>query len=298
MPGRWRARSRDAQRCSASSFPASSGGERRLARRPPCGRGVDRRRGPAGPRAGGGAAARLAGARPVEVPYADGLAPLFMREVAETHRELFAEHRDHYGPNVAAKVARCLEITDAEAEAAARARERYRGQLAAVFDEVDLLLTPTIPWSHPRRRSTSSSCVRATCASPPVQRDRRAGARAAVWSRGGGATGVRSGRRGSGCRCARPRGGRGARAGARPALSCYVALERSAARARPSTTSRMNFASATRTRARGPGTSPEGRAPGDQRAAGRRPQRHERVVVVHRHAGDELQPKRRAARKA
>ena len=94
-------------------------------------------------------AARLAGARPVEVPYADELAPQFMREVAETHRELFAEHRDLYGPNVAAKVARCLEITDAEADAAARTRERYREHLAAVFDEVDVLLTPTIPCVPP-----------------------------------------------------------------------------------------------------------------------------------------------------
>ena len=35
-----------------------------------------------------------------------------MREVADVHRDLFAESADSYGPNVRAKIERCLEVTD------------------------------------------------------------------------------------------------------------------------------------------------------------------------------------------
>ena len=40
----------------------------------------------------------------------------FMREVADVHRELFAEHADSYGENVRPKIERCLAVTDAEYE--------------------------------------------------------------------------------------------------------------------------------------------------------------------------------------
>ena len=90
------------------------------------------------------AAALFANAHPVEVPFADELGALFTREVAETHRELFAEHRDLYGTNVGTKVARCLEVGDAQVRASARAREVYRARLGEILDGIDLLLTPTI----------------------------------------------------------------------------------------------------------------------------------------------------------
>ena len=38
-----------------------------------------------------------------------------MREIADVHRELFAEHAELYGENIRPKIERCLEITDAEA---------------------------------------------------------------------------------------------------------------------------------------------------------------------------------------
>ena len=40
-----------------------------------------------------------------------------MREVADVHRELFAEQADLYGANVAAKIETCLAVTDGEYEA-------------------------------------------------------------------------------------------------------------------------------------------------------------------------------------
>jgi aspartyl-tRNA(Asn)/glutamyl-tRNA(Gln) amidotransferase subunit A len=80
----------------------------------------------------------------LELPLPDGVYPSFSREVADVHRELFAEHGDEYGPTVRAKVERCLAVTDAEYELAVVARERYREQLAESAAGVDLVLTPTL----------------------------------------------------------------------------------------------------------------------------------------------------------
>src|SRR5688500_3685367 len=44
-----------------------------------------------------GEVARLAGAEPIEFPEANrATGPVFMREVADVHRDLFAEHADSY----------------------------------------------------------------------------------------------------------------------------------------------------------------------------------------------------------
>ncbi len=91
-------------------------------------------------------AAACFGASPeIEVPFADDLVPIFMREVADGHRDLYAERGDCYGENVGTKVRRCLEVTDEQVGAAERARELYRERLAEVFGGIDLLLTPTLP---------------------------------------------------------------------------------------------------------------------------------------------------------
>jgi aspartyl-tRNA(Asn)/glutamyl-tRNA(Gln) amidotransferase subunit A len=90
------------------------------------------------------AAARLPGRRPLGLPFPDGTSRLFMREVADVHRTLFAEHADFYGANVRTKVERCLRVTDAEAAAAGRERERYRERAHEACAGVDLLLVPTL----------------------------------------------------------------------------------------------------------------------------------------------------------
>jgi aspartyl-tRNA(Asn)/glutamyl-tRNA(Gln) amidotransferase subunit A len=95
------------------------------------------------------AAARFPRRRAVEVPFPSGVSDVFMREVAEVHRELFAEHSDLYGEDVASKIERCLAITDAEYEAALRAREDYRALVAELLEGVDLLLTPTLAFVAP-----------------------------------------------------------------------------------------------------------------------------------------------------
>jgi len=95
------------------------------------------------------AAARFPRRRTVDPPLGEGVRTVFMREVADVHRELFAENADLYGANVASKLETCLAVTDAEYEAGLRAREIYREQMGELFDEIDLLITPTLPFVAP-----------------------------------------------------------------------------------------------------------------------------------------------------
>jgi aspartyl-tRNA(Asn)/glutamyl-tRNA(Gln) amidotransferase subunit A len=95
------------------------------------------------------AAALLPGARAVELPAPDGVYPTFAREAAEVHAELFRDHREAYGENVASKLDWAMTIEDAEVEAARAARERYRERIAGAFDGLDLVLTPTVPMVAP-----------------------------------------------------------------------------------------------------------------------------------------------------
>ena len=69
---------------------------------------------------------------------------LFMHEVAGVHRELYAEHAELYGDDLAVKIERCLAVSDMEASLAAQSREEYREQCGAAFAGIDLLLTPTL----------------------------------------------------------------------------------------------------------------------------------------------------------
>ena len=95
------------------------------------------------------AAAHFPRLRAIEVPFVEDARTVFMREVADTHRELYAEQADLYGDNVAAKIELCLEVTDSEYEAGLRGRERYREIFAEALEGLDLLLTPTLPFVAP-----------------------------------------------------------------------------------------------------------------------------------------------------
>ena len=88
--------------------------------------------------------------RPVQLPEPSEFAyTLFMHEVADVHRELFAEHADSFGENVRTKVERCLAVTDAEAEAARRTREELREHCLEATADVDVIVTPTVPFVAP-----------------------------------------------------------------------------------------------------------------------------------------------------
>ena len=88
--------------------------------------------------------------RTVGFPLPEGIGPVFMREVAESHSGLFPEHADAYGDNVRAKLERCVAVTDAEFEIARRRFEEYRDQAAEAMQGLDLLVTPTLPFVAPR----------------------------------------------------------------------------------------------------------------------------------------------------
>ena len=90
-----------------------------------------------------GAAAEL-GAATIDFPFRRDTYPLFRWEVAEVHRELYAENAELYSDDLAAKIQSCLTVTETEAAAARRARDEYRRAAEAALAEFDLLVTPTL----------------------------------------------------------------------------------------------------------------------------------------------------------
>jgi Asp-tRNA(Asn)/Glu-tRNA(Gln) amidotransferase A subunit family amidase len=90
-----------------------------------------------------------AGFEPVEVPWPDGVYPAFAREIAEVHADLYPSNRDRYDPGIVVKMERARAVTDGEASAAAAERERYRERIAALFEQLDLLVMPTMPMVAP-----------------------------------------------------------------------------------------------------------------------------------------------------
>jgi aspartyl-tRNA(Asn)/glutamyl-tRNA(Gln) amidotransferase subunit A len=87
--------------------------------------------------------------RQLDFPLPQGVQHVFMREVAEVHRDLFAEHAARYGENVRRKIERCLAVSDEQYAAGMRARETYREACLELLDGFDLLLTPTISFVAP-----------------------------------------------------------------------------------------------------------------------------------------------------
>jgi len=80
----------------------------------------------------------------IDFPTAKAVVPAFMREVAEVHRELYAEHGDLYGENVRGKIERCLAVSEAERDAAERARAELRERAEEALAGFDLLVTPVL----------------------------------------------------------------------------------------------------------------------------------------------------------
>lgn len=95
------------------------------------------------------AAALFPRGRAVALTVPEGIGRLFMHEVAGVHRELFAENADLYGEDVRIKLERCLEVTDADADRAARRRDEYLEAIEGELAEIDFVLTPTLPCVAP-----------------------------------------------------------------------------------------------------------------------------------------------------
>jgi Asp-tRNA(Asn)/Glu-tRNA(Gln) amidotransferase A subunit family amidase len=89
------------------------------------------------------AAARFPRRRALDWPRPN-IGSLFMREVADVHRELYAEQGELYGEEIAIKIERCLAVSDGEAARAEEARAEYVDRCLELLDGLDLLLTPTL----------------------------------------------------------------------------------------------------------------------------------------------------------
>jgi len=97
----------------------------------------------------GAAAAAFPGARALDIPLPGVVYPAFSREAAEVHGELFRAHRDLYGENVATKLERAFALSDAEVDAAWVERDSYRGRIASLTDDLDLVVCPTLEMVAP-----------------------------------------------------------------------------------------------------------------------------------------------------
>ena len=95
------------------------------------------------------AAALFPQSRPLHLPLPERVGAVFMREVADVHRDLFREHSDAYGENVRVKIERCLAVSDDEYERAGQALKQYRARCVEAVAGVDLVLTPTLPCVAP-----------------------------------------------------------------------------------------------------------------------------------------------------
>jgi aspartyl-tRNA(Asn)/glutamyl-tRNA(Gln) amidotransferase subunit A len=88
--------------------------------------------------------------REFDLALVEGIAAVFMREVADVHRDLFAEFADSYGDNVRTKVERCLAVTDGEYERGLLARDDFRERFESAVEGLDFVLTPTLGFVAPR----------------------------------------------------------------------------------------------------------------------------------------------------
>jgi aspartyl-tRNA(Asn)/glutamyl-tRNA(Gln) amidotransferase subunit A len=95
------------------------------------------------------AAAHFPRRRSLDFPLPQGLSRAFQREVADVHRDLFAEFADLYGDNVRVKIERCLEVGERDYDEALRRRDEYRERCLEALDGMDLLVTPTLPCVPP-----------------------------------------------------------------------------------------------------------------------------------------------------
>jgi Asp-tRNA(Asn)/Glu-tRNA(Gln) amidotransferase A subunit family amidase len=85
----------------------------------------------------------------VDFPIAEDVSVVFMREVGDVHRELYAENEELYGENIRSKIERCIAVTDAEYEAGLRARADHAARASAAIEGFDLLIVPTLGFPPP-----------------------------------------------------------------------------------------------------------------------------------------------------
>lgn len=118
----------------------------------------------------------------VEVPHAadaqDHVYTLLYADLAETHRERLRQAPELFQSATLQRIRQGLEISAADRRAAAHARSDFRAGLRRVFEEVEVVVTPTLPVDVP--------CV-ADCGSV-LDQSRRLGQLSYPWSLHNGPT--------------------------------------------------------------------------------------------------------------
>ena len=128
------------------------------------------------------AAAIFPDCRDIPLPaLPQGIQDVRRRETAETHAKLFSEYRDRYGHDVAAKLDRCLEVTDRRVRGGPRDAGALPGAASRSSCGASMLSSPRPSPSSPHRwGSVTWRFATADAVHLPVQCDRRAGARGAL----------------------------------------------------------------------------------------------------------------------
>jgi aspartyl-tRNA(Asn)/glutamyl-tRNA(Gln) amidotransferase subunit A len=80
----------------------------------------------------------------IDFPTAEAVAPAFMREVGDVHRELYPENAELYGENIRGKIECCIAVDDGEYEAALEARAELRERAELALGDHDVLVTPVL----------------------------------------------------------------------------------------------------------------------------------------------------------
>jgi aspartyl-tRNA(Asn)/glutamyl-tRNA(Gln) amidotransferase subunit A len=107
------------------------------------------------------AASHFPNCEPLDFPHGLGHTTVFLREIAEVHGSLFAEHADEYGEDVAWKLREfCFPVTDAELAEGNRAREELRDNAERMLEGFDLLLTPTQGFVAPTYEDAANDQLR------------------------------------------------------------------------------------------------------------------------------------------
>ncbi len=75
-------------------------------------------------------------------------------EAASDHRDVFRQHRDQYGPNIARLIEEGLAATAIDYARALAHQARLRRDMLACFAEIDVLVTPATPGTAPGAETT------------------------------------------------------------------------------------------------------------------------------------------------
>jgi amidase len=92
--------------------------------------------------------------REIAVPYSERVFDAFLTvcstEAAAVHKETYPMHASQYGDELSEFIEGGRKTTALELAESLQERNRFADRLSTVFKEIDLLLTPTLPFPVPR----------------------------------------------------------------------------------------------------------------------------------------------------